>query len=709
MAFVVKDRVKVSSTTTGTGTLTLGVAPSGFQDFSVIGNGNTTSYAIVDNNTGAWEVGIGTYTASGTLLSRDTVLESSTGGAKVSFAAGAKDVFVTYPAETSVTDLGVSRPTIRPSLLLDFANTEALDPRITFARASTARYYNGVTTAKAEENLLTYSQAMDDAAWTKSQLTVTANSAVAPDGTTTAETITEDATTNFHRIFGPTYASTSGLAYSFSVFAKKGTRNFVQIFVSTGFDPNNAYANFNIDTGSVGTVGSAATATITSVGNGWFRCTMTTTATSTSTSALVNFALITSGTAARAESYLGTNSTIFLWGAQVEQRSAVTAYTPTTTQPITNYVPVLQSAANNVARFDHNPITGESLGLLIEEQRTNLLLRSEEFDDAAWLKVASTITANTIVAPDGTLTGDKIVEDTAASAHGINAATAPTTTIGAVQTISIYAKKAERNFLQILFTTSHVTGNPRANYDLNTGTLGTVDSGISAQIVSVGNDWYRCVATVTAALTGLRPFFNLVTSSSAARNESYTGNGFSGIYIWGAQLEAGAFPTSYIPTVASQVTRSADAASMTGANFSSWYAGGQGTVYSESAVYAAAVKTQGVWDLLGGATSTSLRSPQSTDPRLRAFVGGTFSGFGAGPAITNNVFIKATVAWQGLSGRLQSGGTGVDVAAVANLDATQLLIGSLINSGSNSLNGTIKKLAFYPARLTNAELQGLTS
>jgi hypothetical protein len=190
---------------------------------------------------------------------------------------------------------------------------------------------------------------------------------------------------------------------------------------------------------------------------------------------------------------------------------------------------------------------------------------------------------------------------------------------------------------------------------------------------------------------------------------SYTGDGFSGIYIWGAQLEAGAFPTSYIATVAAQVTRSADAAVMTGANFSSWYSGGQGTVYSESAVYAAAAKTQCVWDLSGGATSTSLRSPQATVARLRALVGGTFSGGATGAPIANNTFIKATVAWQGLSGRLQSGATGEDVTGAANLDATQFIVGGLSAAGSTALNGTIKKLAFYPARLTNAELQGLTS
>jgi hypothetical protein len=102
MPLVLRDRVKETSTTTGTGTLTLGGAASGFQSFSVIGDGNSTYYAIVDSAAGAWEVGIGTYGSAGATLTRDVVLESSNSGNKVDLAAGPKDVFVTYPAERSV-------------------------------------------------------------------------------------------------------------------------------------------------------------------------------------------------------------------------------------------------------------------------------------------------------------------------------------------------------------------------------------------------------------------------------------------------------------------------------------------------------------------------------------------------------------------------------------------------------------------------------
>jgi hypothetical protein len=102
MALVVKDRVRETTTTTGTGTITLGGAATGFQSFSVIGNANTTFYTIQLANTNEWEVGIGTYTSSGTTLSRDTILESSNSGSAVNFSAGTKDVFVTYPAEKAI-------------------------------------------------------------------------------------------------------------------------------------------------------------------------------------------------------------------------------------------------------------------------------------------------------------------------------------------------------------------------------------------------------------------------------------------------------------------------------------------------------------------------------------------------------------------------------------------------------------------------------
>jgi len=143
MALVVKDRVKETTTTTGTGTITLDGAATGFQSFSVIGNANTTYYAIVGGS--QWEVGIGTYTSSGTTLSRDTVLESSTGGAKIDFAAGTKDVFVTYPAEKSVYTDGSDNVTLPANLSVNGTTTlgDASGDSVTF-NAATVSTPNGL-------------------------------------------------------------------------------------------------------------------------------------------------------------------------------------------------------------------------------------------------------------------------------------------------------------------------------------------------------------------------------------------------------------------------------------------------------------------------------------------------------------------------------------------------------------------------------------
>jgi hypothetical protein len=109
MALVLADRVKETTTTAGTGTVTLDGAATGFQSFAVVGNGNTTFYTIAGQTSNEWEVGVGTYTSSGTLLARTTVLSNSAGTqpSALSFSAGTKDVFVTYPAGYAVASTNV--------------------------------------------------------------------------------------------------------------------------------------------------------------------------------------------------------------------------------------------------------------------------------------------------------------------------------------------------------------------------------------------------------------------------------------------------------------------------------------------------------------------------------------------------------------------------------------------------------------------------
>lgn len=614
-------------------------------------------------------------------------------------------------------------PAIKPSLLLDFANTKQLDPRITFTRASTATFYNGVTTAMAEQNLLTYSQEFDNAAWTKFNSTITANTVVAPDGTTTAETLTANSSTSGHNT-GQLITLTSGTTYTASVYAKKNTLDYINVFViNTSSSAVFASAAFNLNTGVVassnanGTGFAVVSSSITSVGNGWYRCVLVATYGSSGSSPAVGFALNNDGTTPNGESggksFAGTGTeSVYIWGAQLEQRSAVTAYTATTTQAITNYIPVLQTAASGVPRFDHNPTTGESLGLLIEESRTNICLYSGDYTNAAWQIFNASKQTLANVAPDGTLTACKIVVNTTATTnHGIFQQLTPAST--GVCAMSIYVKAAGYNFACLRISADSDAKRYAIVVNLLTGEVTATDTlsatNTSYAVQSVGNGWYRL--SVTATQSSGYAYITATPSPTAVPTftnslPTFTGDGFSGIFVWGGQIEFGAFATSYIPTVASAVSRATDAAIMTGTNFSSWFNAAEGTLFTNFKTVASTNFPQ-VATMSDGTTINSISIDAQTG--LRAFVttnGANPAFFSASNSGGNNlVSFGYKVNDFGAS---FNGATSV-VDTSGNLPIVfQMGIGQLY-SGSNLLNGTIKKISYYPFKATSAQLQALTS
>jgi hypothetical protein len=224
-----------------------------------------------------------------------------------------------------------TRHSIRPSLNLDFANSKALDPRITFTRASNATYYDGYTSVKAEENLINYSQEFDNAVWIKTGASITANDTTAPDGTTTAELIYPVSSNCY--IIQP--KNTNGNPIVISVYAKTQNKSVVYLFHYNAAQ----YGVYYLDTsdGSTSSIsGSVTTGTMTAtdVGNGWYRFSVS--FSSSFGGGNSNFGIGVSD--AKGSITVTPNSTdgIHIWGAQLEQRDSLTAYTPTTTAPITN-------------------------------------------------------------------------------------------------------------------------------------------------------------------------------------------------------------------------------------------------------------------------------------------------------------------------------------------------------------------------------------
>ena len=320
---------------------------------------------------------------------------------------------------------------------------------------------------------------------------------------------------------------------------------------------------------------------------------------------------------------------------------------------------VVYSAAVNEARIGTN-------GLLMEIARTNLATYNQQFDNAAWTKSNSTITANAATAPDGTATADLLVESATTAVHEVSQTF--TVTAANVYTVSVFAKTNGRH-LQIEFTGADTTpNNSYANFDLSAGTVGTDSTG-TARIQALANGWYRCSITVTAAGTSLRPYCHMITNSAAARDQSYAGDGTSGIYPWGIQVELGSQMSSYIPTVAAAVTRSVDEAISTTV---SDYLTRASTAYyrNASGVMTQAAINEPRWNysygvstpiLLREAAATNI-CPNNSNPSLAASWAGnsaitTVSSAGTAPDGGASYQIVETVATAGHF-IVNNGGTG---------------------------------------------------
>jgi hypothetical protein len=570
--------------------------------------------------------------------------------------------------------ISANYPNVRPSLLLDFANSQQLDPRVTFSRSTTAPYYDGKTSVLAEQNLALYSQDYTNAVWTKGNVTIGATT-TAPDGTSTGLLMYPNSTGTFRWVY-QSKTSPAGI-YTWSLIAKAQNKSWGYIDLTGA---GTVLAFFNFSTGTVGTVASGYTGSFQNLGSGWYRFIVTS---NTSVSAL-SFAGVYGVSDADASTTVTANATdgIYLWGSQVENRNAVTAYNATTTLALTNYIPQLLTAPINAPRFDFNPTTGESLGLLIEQSSTNLQTYSQDFSNAAWTKSNATITPTANIAPDGTQTMQLYVPNNGATiGAGTNLYKSVTLAAGSIA-LSVYAKAKELT----TFTLQDGSGNG-GNFNLSTITATNVGTAV-ATITSVGNGVYRCVATI--ASTGTNPYWFFYPSAGTA-------NGYNGIYIWGSQLEALAFPTSYIPTTSAQVTRAIDNASMTGTNFSSWYNNAQGSWYSEFIPMVTTGNSRAILQTNQYSMYIQTGASVGIYDGTNAAINGIATNNALNKAITTYATNKLTSCLNGISPTV--------VNAYNNLFASSTIV---TISGGNLFNGWVKKVSFNSQAPTSAQQQALT-
>lgn len=363
----------------------------------------------------------------------------------------------------------------------------------------------------------------------------------------------------------------------------------------------------------------------------------------------------------------------------------------------------IEIVAADTARFDYNSVTLACKGLLIEEARTNLNTQSAQFS-GGWtnLSANTNIVANTGTPPDNSSNRPRFrASNTNNVVHQLQQY-GKTLTSGVAYTASCFFQPREYSIaIVVIYDTTN--GESKCYFDVLNGSVLTVASGCTATITPYKNGWYRCsvTKTVSAASGGMAIGF-----TNADNTPSFAAVSGSGLYIWGAQLETGAFGTSYIFTEASQVTRTADVATMTGTNFSDWYSVGVGGLVARvlpSTVSGTCPALQ--FDDNTANEIISLRG-NTTDPELYIVDGGSPQAQIDAGTISANTVYNLGAAWSTNNCAAALNGS----AAVADITATiptvtQARLGS---DGVNYLNGLLQTARYWPQRIINAEVQSFS-
>ena len=366
---------------------------------------------------------------------------------------------------------------------------------------------------------------------------------------------------------------------------------------------------------------------------------------------------------------------------------------------------LIQSAAINDARFDHDPVTLASKGLLIEESRTNVGLQSEAFDTSTWdlgTQRNLTVAANNIASPSGATTADRLTVGATTTVYQVVQST-PTLTSGTVYTVSCFFK-ANQVTRVALYATTTATLPVSAIFELSgSGTVVQTSFG-TASIQRFPDGWYRCVITGTAGVsvpTSVR--ISPVTGTSTI----YTGNSVDSFYAWGYQLEAGAFPTSYIPTVAASGVRSVDLCSITGSAFTGMYNASEGTLFAQH-FYSLNNLGRPIHISDGSSATNAIEIFNGTGPSCNVFSAGS-QQYTRNVTATTNTVAKSSLAIATSNAMLCVNGTlATSGGGLMPIGVNQLNIGNRPD-GARPLNGHIASIRYYKKRLANAKLQTLTT
>ena len=374
---------------------------------------------------------------------------------------------------------------------------------------------------------------------------------------------------------------------------------------------------------------------------------------------------------------------------------------------------LIEIVNDNISRLDYDLLNGKVVNCphyLLEPARTNLLKYSEDFSGTGlsnWTASGASFTTPLQVSPDGSLNAWKLTED---STNGLHQANYPTLAASAstYYTASFFVKANGRNFFQILGSTGS-EGGGYVNFDIVNGIVGSSEH-LTGQIEDYGNGWFRCsgtnISTSTATEIRLYPFF--ITALNSQRAESYQGDGSSGYYIFGAQIEEGSYPTSYIPTNGTTITRTAETA--TGSGDAATFNDSEGVLMANFSSFAdSTFKYITISDgSIENRITIILLSNNNIYGQVRAANSEVFFQETSGISIQHNN--KIAVSYKTNQCKLfvngfQVGSTDTSSPMPSGLNTLAFDDGS----GSNDFYGKTRELQYFYSVLTDAQLETLTS
>jgi hypothetical protein len=379
----------------------------------------------------------------------------------------------------------------------------------------------------------------------------------------------------------------------------------------------------------------------------------------------------------------------YIWHPQINVGTSAKEYFPTTDRL-------------DVPRLDYS--NGTCPSLLVEPQRTNLALYSQEFDNAYWTKFNCTITTNNAVAPDGTNSADRLVLTSISPNAQTLSRQSPIVTTTTTVTFSTFVKYVDKQYIQLVFSGGFSL--QFANFDLINGIV-TDGTYVSANVQSYANGWYRISITTTGSNTFCLPFIWAIDTALALRASDSTSTGTSAYLIWGAQVEDGSYPTSYIPTTSASVTRNADQVFKTG--ISSLIGQFEGTIYWEGiANYGVFPKSNVIIDMR--ATSGYLLIEVFDTGYIQVSSTGFGSNLLSSVPLPLNTNSRIALTYKAGNWKLYLNGVQVasSTAAIGFSDLNTLYIG-YINPAAGYLEKTqVKCVSLWKEALNDEQLESLT-